>query len=95
MRTGPWRIVIGLVRHAEDIVHLGVAMLLTAVTGYVLYETAHDFLFTCPDFAVRVSAGHCCVDGPRVARRGFCGEASPSSSSILRSVGVRGVPGPA
>ncbi len=56
MRTGPWRIVVGLVRHAEDIVHLGVAMLLTAVAGYVLYETAHDFLSTGPDFAVRVSA---------------------------------------
>ena len=56
MRTDPWRIVVGLVKHAEDIFHLGVAVLLTAVAGYVLYQTTHDFLSSGPDFAVRVSS---------------------------------------
>ena len=56
MRIDPWRIVVGLVKHAEDIFHLGVAVLLTAVAGYVLYQTTHDFLSSGPDFAVRVSS---------------------------------------
>lgn len=56
MRTDPRRIVVGMVKHAEDIVHFGVAVLLTAVAGYVLYQTSRDFLATGPDFAVRVSS---------------------------------------
>jgi uncharacterized membrane protein (DUF373 family) len=55
-RSGRWRVVLDVLEGAQDVLHLGVAVLLMGIAGYVFYETAHDLVSAGSDFGVRVGA---------------------------------------